>query len=374
MYTRLVPQVAVSRFEAAGDFVGQCLSLLKKTPSGLWSVPTRIEPDKCDLSIRVSAAKLWPLVIVSLSTGIVVSEQIALHFMDNAGQDVQILPVMILPPKDANPPPKYFFVNCLRCEDVLNLTLSRALNTERDTKEFERLTIDGNLVIDAQRAPRSRELFSVKYVGYLILGEKLTRALGAIATTDFKLEPVRNVPEPQAERAAILRRLKAELKARSVASGKVTVVKTVSALEKLLEVKLPAAASKYFAAPPEIVDCATELFDVGRAAEETQRLRQWNDLQWPAELVCISDDGRGGYWALDTGKAKAGDCPVLYFDHELADVDRKSGRITPNFELAAPTLRDWLSGLEAEGTGLPPMGGKAKSGPSKKVRKKAKKK
>jgi hypothetical protein len=188
VYSRLVIQVPVSRFEDTGDFVGHYLSLLNETPSGLWSVPTRLAPGIFDLSIRVSVAKLWPLVIVSVASGLVVSEQIASHFMDDAGRDVQILPVRILPPKDAKPPPKYFLVNCLRQEDVLHLNLSRALNTEQDTKEFERLTIDGDLVIDAQRAPRSRELFSVKYVGYLILGEKLTRALGAIDTKDFKLE------------------------------------------------------------------------------------------------------------------------------------------------------------------------------------------
>jgi hypothetical protein len=238
---------------------------------------------------------------------------------------------------------------------------------------LDRLTLDGEMVIDSGRMPSSRELFVVKYRSRMVLGPKLSAALGAVRTKDFRLEPLRDVPEPEAGRVALLKRLEAELKTRPVGGVESETIKTSSGLEKLLQVKLPAAVKKYFAEPPEIEDCATELFDLSGAAKETQRLREWKELQWPAELVCISEDGRGGYWALDTGKVKAGDCPVVYFDHELADVDRKTGVITPNLELAAPTLGAWLKGLAAGGDGLPkiaPERGKSASKARQQVAKK----
>jgi hypothetical protein len=211
------------------------------------------------------------------------------------------------------------------------------------------------MVIDGERLTKATEAFLVRYTEIAVLGPRITEALMRVRSKDFRLEPIQDVPELEPQRHAILRRLKAELKARSTTSAKATAINSAGALEKQLQVTLSAIAKKYFADPPKIEDCSTELFDLARATEETQRLREWKELQWPADLVCISEDGRGGYWALDTGKVKAGDCPVVYFDHELADVDRKTGVITPNLELASPTLRAWLKGLAAGGDGLPKL-------------------
>lgn len=41
------------------------------------------------------------------------------------------------------------------------------------------------------------------------------------------------------------------------------------------------------------------------------------EFPMPRELVPIADDGRGGYWCLDTARFKGGECPVVYRDHEL---------------------------------------------------------
>jgi hypothetical protein len=82
-------------------------------------------------------------------------------------------------------------------------------------------------------------------------------------------------------------------------------------------------------------------------------LLAWKDLRWPKGHIPIADDGRGGYFALDTSRTKAGDCPVVYFDHELADVDKKSGAITPSFEPCDDTFAAWLKRVKNGSTGLP---------------------
>ena len=50
---------------------------------------------------------------------------------------------------------------------------------------------------------------------------------------------------------------------------------------------------------------------------------------------------------------KDGDCPVVYFDHELESVDPKSGAITPNFEACDDTFAGWLHRVRHGSTGLP---------------------
>lgn len=97
------------------------------------------------------------------------------------------------------------------------------------------------------------------------------------------------------------------------------------------------------------------MFDGAMAVEETKRLRAWKELVWPKHLVCISEDGRGGYFALDLSKITDGDCPVVYFDHELAEIDKKTGKIVPQFEVAAKTFDAWVKRLKRGGSALPPQ-------------------
>jgi hypothetical protein len=109
---------------------------------------------------------------------------------------------------------------------------------------------------------------------------------------------------------------------------------------------------KLLAQSSNLVDLEVDLYDHIKAIESTLRLREWKELDWPMHLVCISEDGRGGYFALDLSKNKDGDCPVVYFDHELAKIDKKTGRITPQFEVAAKTFSAWIKRLKRGGSAM----------------------
>ena len=77
------------------------------------------------------------------------------------------------------------------------------------------------------------------------------------------------------------------------------------------------------------------------------------DFKWPATAVCISPDGRGGCYCLDTARIAGDDCPVVYFDHELADEHPVAGRFVPRFQEVAASFEAWLERLMRTGWQLP---------------------
>jgi hypothetical protein len=84
-------------------------------------------------------------------------------------------------------------------------------------------------------------------------------------------------------------------------------------------------------------------------AEFTAKFRKWKRVRWPQHMVCIGDDGRGGCYCLDTAKTRSGDCPVVYFDHEMIDVDGP-GPSRPRFERTAPSFQSWIRRLVTTGS------------------------
>lgn len=58
----------------------------------------------------------------------------------------------------------------------------------------------------------------------------------------------------------------------------------------------------------------------------------WSEIApLPETLVPISPDGRGGHYCLNVAKAKDGDCPVVYWDHELVEPGYKGERHSTSF-------------------------------------------
>lgn len=69
-------------------------------------------------------------------------------------------------------------------------------------------------------------------------------------------------------------------------------------------------------------------------------------------MVVVAEDGRGGCFALDTSRIKGEERPVVYFDHELADID-DDGTIRPRFERCKPGFNAWLLACGKSGSLLP---------------------
>ena len=63
-----------------------------------------------------------------------------------------------------------------------------------------------------------------------------------------------------------------------------------------------------------------------------ERTNAWPPL--PAHLVAFSDSGGGDLLCFDTSALRDGECPVVWWDHELDDDQRP--------EPAAPSFLDWI--------------------------------
>jgi cell wall assembly regulator SMI1 len=59
----------------------------------------------------------------------------------------------------------------------------------------------------------------------------------------------------------------------------------------------------------------------------------WDKIEpMPKGLIPIAPDGRGGHYCLDTNHQVDGECPVLYWDHELVSTGYKPERAAKSFE------------------------------------------
>ena len=48
----------------------------------------------------------------------------------------------------------------------------------------------------------------------------------------------------------------------------------------------------------------------------------------PNQLLPILNDGAGNHYCLDVAKTKSGDCPVVFWDHELGEIKLQKSRRT----------------------------------------------
>ncbi len=141
--------------------------------------------------------------------------------------------------------------------------------------------------------------------------------------------------------------------------GKGCSAKDISNAEKKLGVKLPRSYKELLRTCGTATIEGEEIFGIPSKRTEidfvkaTLALRKWKEAQWPAHMIVIAADGRGGDFCLDVSKIKGDDCPVVYHDHELDEIDEKTERITPSFEKVTPTFRAWIKQIGKTGSMLP---------------------
>ncbi len=202
-------------------------------------------------------------------------------------------------------------------------------------------------VLDPARIPESVGCFIARYCSSSYVTGALAKALQDIRPKCGELDDIRLKRETPAQRTAALARIRREydeaMKKKPPPAPKVAIS----------ELAIPEVVAAFFASDLRRDFRNVEVFDADGCSSAMGSLLAWKDLRWPKSHVPVADDGRGGYFALDTTRTKAGDCPVVYFDHELADVDKKSGAITPNFEACDETFAAWLKRVKNGSTGLP---------------------
>jgi hypothetical protein len=276
------------------------------------------------------------------------SDRCASLFQELAAEDVELFPVPVATSVKLRPAPPYFLMNVHRVVDCFNLTKSEAELPPRgaDLDVLCSLAVEEDF-IDPSRIPPTVACWTSRYFGGTFVTGPLAKALLATRPKYADLIPVRLKRETPAQRTAALARIRREydeaMKKKPPPAPKVAIS----------ELPLPEVVAAFFASDARRDFRNVDVFDSDACSSAMGSLLAWKDLRWPKGHIPIADDGRGGYFALDTSRTKAGDCPVVYFDHELADVDKKSGAITPNFEPCDDTFAAWLKRVKNGSTGLP---------------------
>ena len=353
-----------------------------RSSSGLWSLPAKLGDVAFSSGVFLTHTKEWPDVQYCFDSFTwLLSERCASLFQELAAEDVELFPVPVATSVKLRPAPPYFLMNVHRVVACFSLTTSEAELPPRgaDLDVLCSLAVEEDF-IDPSRIPPTVACWTSRYFGGTFVTGPLAKALLATRPKYADLIPVRLKRETPAQRTAALARIRREsAEARQkepppAPTGEVAVVavrKTALAsirrrYDEAMKKKPPRAPKVAISqtAVPEVVAAFfasdarrdfrnVEVFDADGCSSAMGSLLAWKDLRWPKSHIPIADDGRGGYFALDTTRTKAGDCPVVYFDHELADVDKKSGAITPNFEPCDDTFAAWLKRVKNGSTGLP---------------------
>lgn len=326
--------------------------------TGRWFVPTPfsdLSPTPC---LVLSTAAFWPDLLGQEPFGAVVSERFASLLHDVPSSQVQVFPVEVVGPRRSRPPMQYFYLNIVHVVDAANLRAMRIVPCSEypDMKSLysspDRPVSRHWWILDPDRIPARATLFTLEYLRGIFATQPIAERLRAAELTWLKLEPVRLRRENQAQRRARLAKFRRICRAFK-APPEPSRVKSLGELESILGVTLPPAVRHALGDGKDRVCGETEVYGFTAIVEQTVALREWEELVWPSHLVAISDDGRGGSYALDIAATQGGDCPVVYFDHELAQVDAKSGRLIPALELAATTFTAWLNRIKRGGSPLP---------------------
>lgn len=344
--------------EARSTFYNALSAKFRTSDTGRWFVPTRFGTMRPRPLLVVRKCREWPDLLTGGFFGFVVSERCAAILREAPDSQVEIFPVEVEGPRRAGIAPAYYFVNVHKKVDAANL---RAMHAHPDEEYPDMKSLswtergpgpDRRWIVDPDRVPARCKVFTLKYVGGVFVTEALRERLLRAKLSYLSLAPVKLLREDEAQRRALLAEFRRICRAYRPPPEPEKIT-SVRALESRLGVRLPEKFGRFQRESKEFVFKGGEVFDLSQTATHTRDLREWKELDWPEHLVVISDDGRGGYFALDTSKVGDGDCPVVYFDHELATVDRKTGRITPELEAAAPTFEAWVSRLKRGGSPLP---------------------
>ncbi len=329
--------------------------LVQSDESGESWTPGIIPEGKQLPRVRVVKMEKPRLVLDWLPFGVIVSQSVAECFKSVCDDQVQFLKLSIEWPKSIKVKEDYFWMNVTSVVDCIHTSEVGMYYRKGDSPE--RLSIrdpDATLTLDVSRIPKGSRIFYTKYYRCVpIISKRVYSLINAEFPKLFDLRPVDSKRQPDQERSHHIANIVSGASKTETSQIKQNTNDQQHRIEKSLSIALPKKVATYFNGSAELDGMDIELLDGVSAIEETQRLRDWNELAWPKHLVCISEDGRGGYFALDLSKAKDGDCPVVYFDHELVKIDKKTGRITPHFELAAKTFDAWIKRLKRGGSAMP---------------------
>lgn len=339
------------------DLFGEYLSKLCTTPSGQFTLTTSLAGWVPKSVVTVRGAGVWSDICMTMCNGLIVSAKVRDAIRTVSRKQVECIPLRVRHKRSRTHPSELFLLNICAVVDAANLTSSGAHHdTMNEQPEIQILNWDRQRtdpVIDPARVPSGKHFFALKYFGTTCISEAAVSLLRSAKVRGLVLDPYPLRREDPRTRSALLSKLKREVRAWKNSAISLANIRTPRQLEKKLGVKLPARAKLYFSTDEHESIDGHDLFNTSDAYKATFELRAWKDLDWSATLVCIADDGRGGYWVIDTGSIRGDDCPVLYFDHELAKIDKRTGRIRPTLELAGRTLNDWLAALKRGGDGLP---------------------
>lgn len=126
----------------------------------------------------------------------------------------------------------------------------------------------------------------------------------------------------------------------------------VERLARELGVTLPASYRRFLEACGHAQIDSEEILGIGGdygALKATRAMREWAG----AGLARSHGRGRGGRpRGMLRARIKGEECPVVYFDHELADID-DDGTIRPHFERCKPGFNAWLRACGKSGSLLP---------------------
>jgi hypothetical protein len=254
----------------------------------------------------------------------------------------QFLPVLMTYRNRVLDVPTYWILNCVNFVDCLNLTASGYRAWGDDPYEG---ILDNGPFVDPTRVPGGIHAFYPRYAtGYLLVTDYLRRAIlrAGIKGMEFWLIPTRRearrrsmewsvkvwtdsdgrplgtptfAPATAQERATppppipttIEGLMKACTEAELVRAAEPADERRLAAAERQLGVHRPAAYRDFMlrfgaAGLPD-----AELLPVtGNGASNivafTRKFRDWRELEWPDQLVAISDDGSGGCLCLDLRK------------------------------------------------------------------------
>ncbi len=330
---------------------------LRRTRAGFWTAVTRLRSWRPRGEIYVKRAIRWPDILTrSEPSAFVVSERLAGMLKGIPASQLEVFPVRVRVPPKAPPPPSYFLINFCCVVDALNLSSTKLVVSQEnpDLEHLFRSNSFRNYVIDPTRLKAGVQAFVTKYVGAVCVIGAVAARLKSKRFIDLRLDPLPHRRERAASRKAELNIWRRDArKARAAQTSAKPKAKGISGLQRALRVVLPSRIKAFWKNREPLLYNWGEVYDTATAITTTQELRDWKDLDWPRDLIVISDDGRGGYLALDLCTSTGKDCAVMYFDHELASTDDATGRITPELEVAARSFDAWIQRLAKGKSGIP---------------------
>lgn len=342
--------------------------LLCRNRSG-WRLPGRIEPPEKPPLLHLRPGARHPDLIGRIDGVVVCSPRIADLFCDHDPSCLQEIPLMTRVGRRRPTAGPYRALNVTRVVDAWNLscgvirpglrhspTVKRWIPAD-EVNELEDLRV----VLDPARVPARREFFVLSLVPVVCVRGGLLRKLRRMKPTGLRLMRVELLSEDPAARRecladakAAVRRRRKELREEEARRKRRS---TVPAANRELRINLPNSVTEAYTRFNDIEPQLFELYALDRAVNETRDLRDSPAIDWPRDWFVISDDGRGGYFALDLSKSDGDDCPVVYVDHELSDIDPKTKKAIPRPERSAATFRRWLKTVEHGGDPTPKLRG-----------------